>query len=43
MQKSGKHKTSKGCIYIKKLAEVNTNVLKEMVNVSVKYNKSKYS
>ncbi len=27
----GKHKTGKGCLYIKRLADVNINVLKEIV------------
>jgi hypothetical protein len=30
-QKLGKHKTGKGCIYIKKLNDVNTDVLKAIV------------
>ncbi|MBS1597935.1 MAG: DUF1801 domain-containing protein [Bacteroidetes bacterium] len=36
LKKFGKHKTSKGCIYIKKLEDIDIAVLKEMVAVSVK-------
>ena len=32
----GKHKPSKGCIYFKKLSDINIEILKEMVTVSVK-------
>lgn len=31
LKKLGKHKTSVGCLYINKLADVDTNVLEEMV------------
>lgn len=31
----GKHKTSKGCLYIKKLADVDLDVLKELLTQSV--------
>ena len=37
----GKHKTGKGCIYIKKLADVNIQVLTNMIDRSVAYMKSK--
>lgn len=43
LAKFGKHTTSKACIYVKKLADVDTEVLKEMVTESVKYMKEKYS
>ena len=33
----GKFKISKACIYIKKLADINTNVLKELCMESIKY------
>ena len=36
LKKLGKHKTGKGCIYIKKLSEVDLSVLKAMVVSSVK-------
>jgi len=36
MEKLGKHSTGKGCLYIKKLADVDTKVLKELVTRSVR-------
>jgi len=36
LQRLGKYKTGKGCLYIKKLKDVDTKVLKELVNESVK-------
>ena len=36
LSKLGKHKPSKGCIYIKKLSDINIEVLKEMTEASVK-------
>lgn len=39
LPKFGKHTTGSGCIYVKKLADVNMDVLKEMIATSVK-NKS---
>jgi len=38
----GKHKTSKGCLYINKLADVDLEVLKELVTASVNYLNEKY-
>ncbi|WP_293309981.1 DUF1801 domain-containing protein [Pedobacter sp. UBA5917] len=35
LAKFGKHKTAKACIYVKKLSDVDVEVLKEMVNNSV--------
>ena len=35
LQKLGKHKTSMGCLYIKKLSDVDREVLKELVAASV--------
>jgi hypothetical protein len=35
MQRLGKHKTSKACLYIKKLEQVDQDVLKELINWSV--------
>jgi hypothetical protein len=37
----GKHKTGKGCLYIKKLEDVDLSVLKEMVSIAYKYSFSK--
>ena len=42
LQKLGKHKTGKGCIYIKKLEDVDMKVLGEMVKKSISYLKSLY-
>ena len=36
MKRLGKHKTAKSCLYIKKLADVDLKVLKEIVKKSVK-------
>lgn len=38
----GKHKTGKVCLYIKKLADVDMAVLKEMMVLSIKQVKSEY-
>jgi hypothetical protein len=40
LKKLGKHKTSMGCLYIKKLEDVDKKVLKELVAASVKRMKS---
>ena len=40
LKKLGKHKTSVGCLYIKKLEDVDKKVLKELVAESVKRMKS---
>ena len=36
LKKLGKHKTSVGCLYIKKLEDVDQDVLKELVTESIK-------
>jgi Domain of unknown function (DU1801) len=36
LTKLGKHKTGKGCLYIKKLSNVNVKVLEEIIKISVK-------
>ena len=36
MKSLGKHKTRKGCLYIKKLSDVDVSVLKKLVTKSVK-------
>jgi hypothetical protein len=38
LSRLGKHKTGKGCLYIKKLAEVDLPVLQELIDQSVKAN-----
>lgn len=35
LEKLGKHKTGKACLYLKKLADVDTDVLRRMIEVSV--------
>ena len=37
LSKLGKHKPSKGCIYIKKLSDINVEILKEITSASVEY------
>jgi hypothetical protein len=39
LTKLGKHKTGKGCLYINKLADVDTSVLKSMITAAVSKNK----
>lgn len=43
MKKLGKYKTGKSCLYIKKLDEIDRNVLKELISKSVDYMKDTYS
>jgi len=42
LKKLGKHKASKGCIYIKKLDDIDTGVLEKIIAESMKYIKKKY-
>ncbi len=42
LKKLGKHKAAKGCVYIKKLEDVDTEVLKKMVTASFKAVKKNY-
>ena len=37
LDKLGKHKTGKSCLYINKLEDVNLDVLKEMIERSVEH------
>ena len=41
MKKLGKHSTGKSCLYIKKLDDIDQDVLKELITESVKYIKEK--
>jgi len=41
--KLGKHKTTKGCVYIKKLADINMNILAEMIAASIAHIKQLYN
>jgi hypothetical protein len=42
MNRLGKYKTGKSCLYIKSLADVDRRILAELINESVKYLRSKY-
>ena len=42
MQQLGKYKTGKSCLYVKKLADVNTDVLETIIGHSVEKNKENY-
>jgi len=42
LKKLGKHKAGKGCLYIKKLEDVNVTVLEKLIEQSVDYLKNKY-
>jgi hypothetical protein len=42
LKKLGKHKSSKGCIYIKKLEDIDTKVLEKMMVKSMAWTKKKY-
>ncbi|MDW8851739.1 DUF1801 domain-containing protein [Flavobacterium sp. MMLR14_040] len=37
LSKFGKHKAAKGCVYIKKLADIDVEILKKMVSGSAEY------
>jgi hypothetical protein len=39
----GKYKMGKACIYLKRLQDINQDVLKKIANETVKYLKTKYS
>jgi hypothetical protein len=41
MKKLGKHRTGKVCLYIRRLADVDMQVLKELVVASVRYTREK--
>lgn len=42
LQKFGKHKTGKSCIYINKMGDINTDILKQMIANSVTHIKSQF-
>ncbi|MEO8236687.1 MAG: DUF1801 domain-containing protein [Flavobacterium sp.] len=42
LSKFGKHKAGKGCIYIKKIADIDVEILKNMILLSVQYLKKLY-
>ena len=39
LPKLGKHKTTKGCIYVKRLSDIDMTILKKMIQVSLKNKK----
>jgi len=41
MKKLGKHRTGKVCLYIRRLADVDMKVLKELITASVRYRREK--
>lgn len=42
LAKLGKHKTGKSCLYIKRLADVDEKVLRQLIDKSVKFIRGKY-
>lgn len=40
LKELGKHKTGKACIYVNKLADIDINVLKKLIQQSVAFNQS---
>ena len=38
----GKHKTAKACVYIKKVEDINVEVLKKLITGSIKHYRAKY-
>lgn len=42
MEKLGKHKTGKSCLYISKLENIDRSVLKQLIKTSVHYMKNKF-
>ena len=42
MKKLGKHRTGKSCLYVKKLEDIDLDVLKDLVQESIKYVDKKY-
>lgn len=42
LEKLGKHKVSKGCVYVKKLDDIDISVLEDMTKASIKETQTKY-
>ncbi len=42
LAKLGKHSTSKACLYIKRLSDIDTNVLRQLIKNSFEHMKEKY-
>lgn len=43
LQKLGKHKSAKACVYVKKLSDINLEVLEELISLSLTHVKSTHS
>ncbi len=43
MQKLGKYKTGKSCLYIKRLSDINMDVLTELIKASYNHHNNKYN
>jgi len=43
MKKIGKHKTGKSCLYVKKLEDIDMEVLKNLIRASLDYMNEKYN
>ncbi|PIF30605.1 uncharacterized protein DUF1801 [Flavobacterium sp. 9] len=43
LSKLGKHKASKGCLYVKKLTDIDAEILKKMISLSIENTKKLYS
>ncbi|WP_304944479.1 DUF1801 domain-containing protein, partial [Vallitalea guaymasensis] len=41
LSKLGKHKLGKSCLYINKLEDIDIDILKELISISIEYIKSK--
>jgi hypothetical protein len=42
LKKFGKHKTGKACVYVKKLEDIDIEILKKMITNSIKFYQAKY-
>lgn len=42
LKKFGKHTSGKACVYINKVADIDVNILKELINDSITFLKEKY-
>ena len=42
LAKLGKHKTGKGCLYIKRLDDINRDVLRDLITASVQERRKRY-
>jgi hypothetical protein len=43
LEKLGKYKTGKGCIYIKKLTDINIEIFREMIDLASRHVRDKHS